>query len=59
MFGATGLAQNGMKDFNAEAGIVYHLRQGGHGIVRADVDAFLAFLDASFAPSLAGGATGP
>ena len=41
-----------MKDFNPEAGIVYHLRPGGHGIVRSDVDAFLAFLDASFAPPL-------
>ena len=51
MFGETGLAQDGMKGSNPEAGISYHLRQGGHGIVRSDVDAFLAFLDASFSPT--------
>lgn len=48
LYGQEGLAQAGMKAFNPEAGIAYHLRQGGHGIVRADVDAFLAFLEASF-----------
>ncbi|MEO9971015.1 MAG: hypothetical protein ABJG15_14555 [Hyphomonadaceae bacterium] len=49
LFGQDGLKQDGMKAFNPEAGIAYHLRPGGHGIVRADVDAFLAFLEASFA----------
>lgn len=48
LYGQEGLAQDGMKAFNAEAGIAFHLRPGGHGIVRSDVDAFLAFLDASF-----------
>lgn len=47
-FGETGLDQDGMLDANPRAGITYHLRPGGHGITRADVDAFLAFLDASF-----------
>jgi hypothetical protein len=51
-YGRNGLVQEGMKDFNPEAGIAYHLRPGGHGITRSDVDAFLAFLDASFAPPL-------
>jgi len=41
-------AQEGMQGFNRHAGITYHLRPGGHGITRSDVDAFLAFLDASF-----------
>ena len=49
LYGEAGLAQAGMKAFNPEAGIAYHMRPGGHGIVRADVDAFLAFLEASFA----------
>jgi len=49
LYGEDGLAQEGMKAFNAEARIAYHMRPGGHGIVRADVDAFLAFLEASFA----------
>ena len=48
LYGRDGLAQDGMKAFNPEAGIAYHLRPGGHGIVRADVDAFLAFLEVSF-----------
>ena len=52
LFGQDGLKQDGMKAFNPEAGIAYHLRPGGHGIVRADVDAFLAFLDASFSPKV-------
>lgn len=53
-YGTAGLAQNGMLDFNPDAGLAYHLRAGGHGITRADVDAFLAFLDASFRPENAG-----
>jgi hypothetical protein len=49
LYGQDGLAQDGMKAFNPDAGIAYHLRPGGHGIVRSDVDAFLAFLEAGFA----------
>lgn len=48
LFDRAGLDQTGMQDFNPDAGIAYHIRPGGHGIVQADVDAFLAFLDASF-----------
>jgi len=47
-YGDVGLSQEGMQDFNPQAGISYHLRPGGHGITRSDVNAFLAFLDASF-----------
>jgi len=47
-YGDVGLNQDGMQDYNPQAGISYHLRPGGHGITRSDVDAFLAFLDASF-----------
>lgn len=47
--GAVGLDQAGMQALNPGAGIAYHIRPGGHGIVRADIDAFLAFLEASFA----------
>ncbi|MEL7454034.1 MAG: alpha/beta hydrolase, partial [Pseudomonadota bacterium] len=46
--GAPGLVQNGMTDFNPGAGVSYFVRPGGHGIVREDIDAFLAFLDAGF-----------
>lgn len=53
-FGRNGLSQNGMQRFNAGADIAYHLRPGGHGIIRADVDAFLAFLDVSFALDVSG-----
>jgi len=49
-FGGRGIEQDGMQAFNPNADIAYHLRAGGHGITRSDVDAFLAFLDASFLP---------
>ncbi|MEM7660724.1 MAG: alpha/beta hydrolase [Pseudomonadota bacterium] len=48
VFGRSGLTQSGLRDFDAKADIAFHIRPGGHGIVRADIDAFLAFLDASF-----------
>lgn len=54
LFGQDGLVQDGMKAFNAEAGIAYHIRPGGHGIVRADIDAFLAFLESSFSQEVDG-----
>ncbi|MEO0881281.1 MAG: alpha/beta hydrolase [Pseudomonadota bacterium] len=47
-FDRSGLTQPGLKDFDPSADIAFHIRPGGHGIVRADIDAFLAFLDASF-----------
>ncbi|MEM8634217.1 MAG: alpha/beta hydrolase [Pseudomonadota bacterium] len=47
-FGRSGLTQPGMRDFDPEADIAFHIRPGGHGIIRSDIDAFLAFLDASF-----------
>ena len=47
-FGEEGLSQNGLRDFDPAANIAFHLRPGGHGIVRADIDAFLAFLEESF-----------
>lgn len=52
-FGKTGLDQRDMQSSNPRAGIDYHLRSGGHGITREDVQAFLGFLDANFlaAPS--------
>ena len=48
MYDKQGLARQEMQDFNPDAEITYHLRLGGHGIIRMDIDAFLAFLDASF-----------
>ncbi|MEL7231326.1 MAG: alpha/beta hydrolase [Pseudomonadota bacterium] len=45
--GQTGLDQAGMTDFNPNAGLVYFMRAGGHGIVKEDWDAFLDFLDAA------------
>lgn len=47
-YGAAGLTQNGLQDFDPAADLAFHIRPGGHGIVRADIDAFLAFLDTSF-----------
>ncbi|MEO1475550.1 MAG: alpha/beta hydrolase [Pseudomonadota bacterium] len=47
-FGKAGLSQAGLRDFDPTDDIAFFLRPGGHGIVRADIDAFLAFLDASF-----------
>ncbi len=48
LYGKTGLDQSGMLNLNPEGDIAFHIRPGGHGIVRADVDAFLAFLEVSF-----------
>lgn len=45
---AEGLAQPDMQTLNPTAGIAYHIRPGGHGMVRADIDAFLAFIEAHF-----------
>ncbi|MEM9668350.1 MAG: alpha/beta hydrolase [Pseudomonadota bacterium] len=47
-FDKAGLAQSGLRNFDPSADVAFHMRPGGHGIIRADIDAFLAFLDASF-----------
>lgn len=48
LYDAQGLEQDTMQDFNPNAQIAYLIRTGGHGIIRMDIDAFLAFLEASF-----------
>lgn len=45
-YGAVGLHDRGMKDFDPDAGIVWWMRPGGHSIVREDIDAFTQFLSA-------------
>ena len=44
--GRPGLNDEGMRTFDPEAGIVWWLRPGGHGIVEEDIHAFIAFLNA-------------
>lgn len=51
VFGQDGLAQDGLRDFNPAGDIAFLTRPGGHGIVGDDIEAFLAFLDASFMSS--------
>lgn len=43
--GKSGLYQDGMRDFNPNADLVYFMRDGGHGITKEDWTAFLDFLD--------------
>ncbi len=43
-----GLDQAGMADYQPSGDISFFLRPGGHGITRADMEAFLAFLDTRF-----------
>ncbi|MEL6324198.1 MAG: alpha/beta hydrolase, partial [Pseudomonadota bacterium] len=50
-YGRAGLSQARMQDYDPSADIAYLIRPGGHGIIRKDVDAFLAFLDSSFMSS--------
>lgn len=49
LFGAGGLEQNGMADWQPDARLAYWLRSGGHGTDQRDIDAILEFLDAHFA----------
>jgi dienelactone hydrolase len=51
LFGKTGLDQEDMCSFNPRADIAYFIRPGLHGVHRKDWNAFLAFLDAHFAPT--------
>ena len=51
VFGQDGLAQDGLRDFNPAGDIAFLTRPGGHGIIGDDIEAFLAFLDASFMSS--------
>ncbi len=49
LYGSPGLEQGEMRDFRAGADLVFYMRAGGHGIVAADIAAFLEFLDSHFA----------
>ena len=55
LYGETGLGAEGMKDHRHADSLAYFLRPGGHGVIAADIDAFIAFLDAHFRD----GPTGP
>jgi hypothetical protein len=50
LYGARGLDQTGLKPYDPTAGIAFWIRPGTHGVVKEDWPAFLAFLDAHFAP---------
>lgn len=45
--GMDGLDQDGMRDMELSADLVFYMRGGGHGIVKEDWDTFLDFLDAA------------
>jgi len=46
--GKSGLTTRSMTEIDHSAGIVYHMRAGGHGIVPKDWDVFFATLDAAW-----------
>ncbi len=48
LYGAGGLDQSGMDDFNPDATISYWLRHGFHGVEPSDWGAILRFVDAHF-----------
>ncbi len=48
LYGKEGLSADGMREHRPGDALVYFLRPGGHGVIAADIDAFIAFLDAHF-----------
>ena len=46
LYGASGLDQSGLDDFNPGAELAFQLRAGAHGVTPEDVAAMLAFVDA-------------
>jgi len=48
LYGEEGLGARAMQDHRPGDALAYFLRSGGHGVVAADIDAFIAFLDAHF-----------
>ena len=46
LYGASGLEQSGLENFNPRAELAFQLRAGAHGITPEDVTAMLAFVDA-------------
>jgi hypothetical protein len=50
LYGARGLDQPGLKPYDPTAEIAFWIRPGTHGVVKEDWPAFLAFLEAHFAP---------
>ncbi|MEL6257539.1 MAG: alpha/beta hydrolase [Pseudomonadota bacterium] len=49
LYGVEGFDQSGLKDFNPDAELAFHMRGGAHGVQQEDVDAMLDFFDAHFA----------
>lgn len=50
LYGQTGLDQDRLDDWQPDADIAFWIRPGTHGVVKEDWPAFLAFMDAHFAP---------
>ena len=50
LYGKNGLIQTKLTEFMPDADIAFWMRPGTHGVVKEDWPAFLAFLDAHFAP---------
>ncbi len=51
LYGVRGLDQDGLRDFNPNAELAFHMRAGAHGVQQEDIDAFLDFMDGAFGRS--------